>query len=325
MSVYMYIILLAGFLHVQWVQGMNTDVTPSLGENADVTDHMTLDIKTVLLAVSDLTRQIEDLKKDRLNDHEKILTLESKCEKLADENLRLSKRVKTLESRPRYDDHQTSTRPVLIRPVDARIEVGDIDTQEMLRVRDTTSDNFTDTESVHKQTNGSTTDDRTEDQTGDHGPTRRIVQSTRRQIRSSTQDVSLHFGASAEVAFSAYLAYSVLEPGDDYSIKFDHVVTNTGNSYNPTTGAFTCPKSGTYVFTWSVAMLRTGYVDSCLVKNGADAGWSTTGNKYYYTMATQTSVLVLSEGDVIAVKIGRHSASTGLRDHYTSFNGFMIH
>ncbi|XP_069135405.1 caprin-2-like [Argopecten irradians] len=298
----------------------------SFGENSDVTDHVTPNIKTVLLVVSDLTRQIEELKKHRLNDYEKILTLESKCEKLADENVRLSKRVETLESRPRYDDHQIFTRPVLIRPVDdVRLEVGDLNEQEMLRVRDTKSDYFTDTESVHKQTNRSTTYDRTDDKTGDNEPTRRIVQSTRRQIRSSSPDVSLRVAASADVAFSAYLSRLVLEPGDDYSIKFDHVVTNTGNSYNPTTGAFTCPKSGTYVFTWSVGMTHTGYIYSLLMKNGVRVGWSATADNNYGSMGTQTAVLVLSEGDVITVKFGTHTASSGLWERVTSFNGFIIH
>lgn len=37
-------------------------------------------------------------------------------------------------------------------------------------------------------------------------------------------------------------------------LKFDDVVTNVGNYYEPTTGKFTCPLPGTYYFTYHVLM-----------------------------------------------------------------------
>ncbi|XP_069135406.1 complement C1q tumor necrosis factor-related protein 3-like [Argopecten irradians] len=267
----------------------------ALGHNTDVTDHVTTDTRTVLLAVSDLTRQIEELKKDRLDDHQKILSLESKCEKLSEENARLNKRVEHLESLPRHEDNQ-HTSPVSHSPL----------------------------VSAQEQNNGINTD--VHSGQGNEGSARRIVQSSGRRIRSERLQpgASLPVAASTGVAFSAYLSQDTNVQGIGNVFKFDNVITNVGNAYNPTTGVFTCPVSGTYVFMWSLEIFNTGFAHALLVKNGVNVGWDYTGDDHYPSMMTQASVLVLSAGDVITVQLGPHSFSTQLRERNTSFNGFMI-
>ena len=60
-------------------------------------------------------------------------------------------------------------------------------------------------------------------------------------------------------------------PHEGYEVlRFDDVVTNLGNHYDPTTGKFTCQVSGIYYFTYHVLM-RGGdgtsmWADLC--KNG---------------------------------------------------------
>ena len=46
-------------------------------------------------------------------------------------------------------------------------------------------------------------------------------------------------------------------------LKFDNVLTNVGTAYNPSTGMFTAPTDGTYLFNWSI---RTGYLASIITK-----------------------------------------------------------
>ncbi|XP_033753759.1 collagen alpha-2(VIII) chain-like [Pecten maximus] len=127
------------------------------------------------------------------------------------------------------------------------------------------------------------------------------------------------------VAFTAYLSHTILEPGSDYSIKYDHVVTNAGNGYSPVTGAFTCPEDGVYVITWTTAMANQGCIQTHLKKNGVSVGYSFIAYQSNYPdMGSQTSVLVLSRGDVLTVKIESKTSGPALYATYTSFSGFLL-
>ena len=53
---------------------------------------------------------------------------------------------------------------------------------------------------------------------------------------------------STEVSFSAKMS-NVLEINNNDIIKFDDVLTNVGNAYNPTSGKFVAPYNGSYLFT----------------------------------------------------------------------------
>lgn len=144
--------------------------------------------------------------------------------------------------------------------------------------------------------------------------------------RSRREVSNGHFNNSfpSLVAFSAYLGHTIDNLVDDSTIKFDQVVTNVGNGYNPKTGVFTCPISGTYVFTWSVGMFHPGYIYTYLIKNGDSVSFANTSDDDYSSMTSQTSVLALNYGDVITVKVVSHSATPGLWYGRTSFNGFIL-
>lgn len=84
--------------------------------------------------------------------------------------------------------------------------------------------------------------------------------------RSETGDLGSAFG-SVKIAFYVGLK----NPHEGYEVlRFDDVVTNLGNHYDPSTGKFTCQVSGIYFFTYHVLM-RGGdgtsmWADLC--KNG---------------------------------------------------------
>ena len=50
------------------------------------------------------------------------------------------------------------------------------------------------------------------------------------------------------MSFSAKLS-SILKINNTDVIKFDDVLTNVGNAYNPTSGKFIAPFNGSYLFT----------------------------------------------------------------------------
>ncbi|KAK3580240.1 hypothetical protein CHS0354_012767 [Potamilus streckersoni] len=59
--------------------------------------------------------------------------------------------------------------------------------------------------------------------------------------------------SSVQVAFSAYISHRELHLGINQVIKYDALLINDGNHYNPHTGIFTCPEDGLYLFSFFTA------------------------------------------------------------------------
>ncbi|TRZ19842.1 hypothetical protein HGM15179_007269 [Zosterops borbonicus] len=113
-------------------------------------------------------------------------------------------------------------------------------------------------------------------------------------------------GANPPPPFSPHEGYEVL--------KFDDVVTNLGNHYDPTSGKFTCQVRGIYFFTYHILM-RGGdgtsmWADLC--KNGqvrASAIAQDADQNYDY--ASNSVVLHLDSGDEVYVKLDGGKAHGG--------------
>ena len=112
---------------------------------------------------------------------------------------------------------------------------------------------------------------------------------------------------------------------------FPTVETNLGNGYSNTTGVFTAPASGTYVFSFTVTLYGTSSRASkgefYITKNGVEkvkvlSDTYDLSNKY--DMASGTAVLVLNKGDGVHVKV-RDSNNYILGGDYTYFSGFLLH
>lgn len=69
------------------------------------------------------------------------------------------------------------------------------------------------------------------------------------------------------VAFYAYLSSGVPASVAHHIFKFDIVVTNVGNAYHPHMGTFIAPRSGLYVFTWTIRVNGNSYQTTELVVN----------------------------------------------------------
>ncbi|CAL8368280.1 unnamed protein product [Lota lota] len=111
-------------------------------------------------------------------------------------------------------------------------------------------------------------------------------------------------------------------------LKFDDVVTNVGNYYEPSTGKFTCPLPGVYYFTYHVLM-RGGDGTSMwadLKKNGqvrASAMAQDADQNYDY--ASNTVILHLDVGDEVCVQLDGGKVHGGNTNKYSTFSGFLIY
>ncbi|XP_054579372.1 complement C1q-like protein 2 isoform X2 [Eptesicus fuscus] len=118
-------------------------------------------------------------------------------------------------------------------------------------------------------------------------------------------------------------------PHEGYEVlKFDDVVTNLGNHYDPTTGKFSCQVRGIYFFTYHILM-RGGdgtsmWADLC--KNGqvrASAIAQDADQNYDY--ASNSVVLHLEAGDEVYVKLDGGKAHGGNNNKYSTFSGFLLY
>ena len=130
------------------------------------------------------------------------------------------------------------------------------------------------------------------------------------------------------VAFSAYLV-SGISNHHNKSVIYNAVETNKGSGYSTSTGLFTVPVDGTYVFIWNSMTFNTGYgyCEIYLYKNGAlldfiivqaDSRGRTGGTD----SASNSIVLSLNTG----VKVGTRTTTCNYlygRPH-TFFSGFKI-
>ena len=69
------------------------------------------------------------------------------------------------------------------------------------------------------------------------------------------------------VAFFAYLSTHNDASSSHHILAFDKVITNIGNAYHANMGAFIAPRSGIYVFIWTVRMNGHNYHTTELVHN----------------------------------------------------------
>lgn len=125
------------------------------------------------------------------------------------------------------------------------------------------------------------------------------------------------------VAFTAAVT-SLSSTWNSGILMFDVVITNVGNGYNPSTGVFTSPRKGTYVFYVSALEYLQQYLGLEIVLNNVPKVRLIGESAAAYQTGTNMVVLNLTAGDSVWV---RHHHGKGYYSHtvpVTTFSGFLL-
>ena len=134
-------------------------------------------------------------------------------------------------------------------------------------------------------------------------------------------------GQATKTSFSAYVSSTQTGVGDHQTIKFDHVITNNGNAYNPLDGIFRAKNAGTYVFAWTITAEIRKFLSSEIVKDGVRIAtmYSDAGDHDDKGSATNIVVLNLSPGNEVWIQTGLwHTKQINGDDGHSMFTGWQL-
>ena len=126
-------------------------------------------------------------------------------------------------------------------------------------------------------------------------------------------------------AFSAY-ALGSTSYAPDATLVFDNVVTNVGGGYNSTTGEFTCPVGGAYVFSLSI-IHETEQLIADIQSEGVAYGTAYCFFSDAYDQGAVTVVMECDEGQVVsAINAGVSSGTLfgGSNRLGSMFTGYLL-
>ncbi|XP_062616846.1 uncharacterized protein LOC134278556 [Saccostrea cucullata] len=129
------------------------------------------------------------------------------------------------------------------------------------------------------------------------------------------------------IAFYAYMTGDSIEPGASRTLIFDKIITNAGNGYRNTTGAFIAPRTGFYVFSWSMRLFNGSYHRAELVHNHKVMGvaylYAPTGDH----TVSHTVVIHVNQGDDVFIRTQSGANSGNIESGpggRTSFSGWKL-
>ena len=99
---------------------------------------------------------------------------------------------------------------------------------------------------------------------------------------------------------------------------------NEGKGYDSSTGIFTAPAAGVYVFDWTTLTQLGKVARTSLVVNGKFKSWNVCHGDYSktYNSCSKMTVIKLKQGD--KVWIGVFGGQADMFNQYTSFSGYKL-
>lgn len=152
------------------------------------------------------------------------------------------------------------------------------------------------------------------------------ISSVSSSLSSSVSSLSARISAEEEltVAFDAHL----ITP-DSYYIRnetindFDIVITNTGNGFDRSTGIFTAPRSGIYLFILTISPVSDELLIVDIKHDGYQGGSAKASKEN--TTGTRTVIRYLHKGNRVWVQTSYYGpAIMHIKSHYTTFHGCLI-
>ncbi|XP_067284209.1 caprin-2 isoform X2 [Pseudorasbora parva] len=128
------------------------------------------------------------------------------------------------------------------------------------------------------------------------------------------------------VAFSAARTANFAPGTLDQPIAFDQLHTNLGDMFDTTSGRFTCPAAGTYVFIFHILKLAISvplYVNLMRNEEVMVSAYANDGAPDHET-ASNHAVLQLFQGDQVWLRLHR-GAIYGSSWKYSTFSGFLLY
>ena len=130
------------------------------------------------------------------------------------------------------------------------------------------------------------------------------------------------------IAFYAYMSTDMNNIGGHHTLIFDVIKANPGLGLHSTTGVFTAPKSGFYVFTWTIRVYNNNFHSVELVVNGqVNGAVYVHGGTGEDDMSSSIAVVYVSErGDVfLRTRIGHNQGVIESNSYgYSSFAGWKL-
>eukprot|EP00105_Crassostrea_gigas_P021364 XP_011440469.1 PREDICTED: collagen alpha-2(VIII) chain [Crassostrea gigas] len=107
-------------------------------------------------------------------------------------------------------------------------------------------------------------------------------------------------------------------------VVFETVDLNEGLGYNASTGIFTAPSGGIYVFDWTTLTILGQAAYTSLVVNDQFKSWNHChdGISKTYLPCSKLTIVKLKQGD--KVWIGVYTGPANINNHYTSFSGYKL-
>ena len=133
------------------------------------------------------------------------------------------------------------------------------------------------------------------------------------------------------VAFFAYFSTHNVASSPHQILPFDKVITNIGNAYRPHSGTFIAPRSGVYVFIWTIRQDGNNYhvtellhdnniINSIYLNPGTPISGIPIGT------ATGTAVVHVNQGEDVLVRTGDidYGRIVSDKNGRSSFAGWLL-
>lgn len=143
-------------------------------------------------------------------------------------------------------------------------------------------------------------------------------------LKKSSLYIFFSLAFIAAVGFHAYVE-STKTIAEGVVWVYDKVVTNTHNAYSATTGKFTTPEQGLYMFSYSTVSDPGKWSHAGLYVNGKIRSWqncSKGGGKNQWLTSSNTAILLLQKGDVVYVASFHFDAT--IRESLSDFSGAKL-